>query len=50
METKKIEKVRENGKKSYAGNPDWGGINAKRVWEYIQGLKGEDLLKLLDVK
>ena len=33
-----------------ADNPDWGGINAKRVWEYIQGLKGDELSKLLDVK
>jgi hypothetical protein len=32
-----------------ADNPEWGGINAKRVWELIQGMKGSDLRKLLDV-
>jgi hypothetical protein len=32
-----------------ADNPEWGGINAKRVWEFIQGMKGSDLRNLLDV-
>ena len=29
---------------------EWGEINAHRVWEFIAGLKGSDLRKLLDVK
>jgi hypothetical protein len=33
----------------HADDPDWGGISAHRVWEFIQGLKGSDLRKLLDV-
>jgi len=33
----------------HADSPDWGGINAHRVWEFIQGLKGSDLRKLLDI-
>jgi len=32
-----------------ADSPDWGGINTKRVWEFIQGMKGSELRKLLDV-
>jgi len=33
----------------HADSPDWGGINAHRVWEFTQGLKGHDLLDFLDV-
>lgn len=33
----------------HADSEDWIGINAHRVWEFIHGLKGEDLRKLLDV-
>lgn len=33
----------------HADSPDWGELDAHRVWEFIEGLKGEDLLKLLDV-
>jgi hypothetical protein len=33
----------------HADSPEWGGINAKRVWEFIQGMKGSELRKLLDV-
>lgn len=33
----------------HADSPDWGEINAHRVWEFIQGLKGSDLRKLLDI-
>jgi hypothetical protein len=33
----------------HADDADWGEINAHRVWEFIQGLKGSDLRKLLDV-
>ena len=32
-----------------ADNADWGGTDAHRVWEFIQGLKGSDLKKLLDI-
>ena len=31
-----------------ADDAEWGEINAHRVWEFIQGLKGADLKKLLD--
>jgi hypothetical protein len=30
-------------------SPEWGEINAHRVWEFIQGLKGADLKNLLNV-
>ncbi len=33
----------------HADSPDWGDIDAHRVWEYLQGLKGSELLNLLDV-
>lgn len=33
----------------HADSPEWGEINAHRVWEFAQGLKGSDLRKLLDV-
>ena len=33
----------------HADDPDWGGTDAHRVWEFIQGLKGSDLRKLLDI-
>jgi len=33
----------------HADSPEWGEINAHRVWEFIQGMKGGDLRKLLDV-
>ena len=33
----------------HADSPDWRGISAKRVWEFIQGMKGSDLRKLLDI-
>lgn len=33
----------------HADDPDWGGISAHRVWEFIQGMKGSDLKKLLDI-
>ena len=34
----------------HADDPEWGEIGAHRVWEFIQGMKGSDLRKLLDVK
>jgi hypothetical protein len=33
----------------HADDPEWGEISAHRVWEFIQGMKGSDLRKLLDV-
>lgn len=33
----------------HADEQGYGGIDAQRVWEFIQGLKGSDLRKLLDV-
>ena len=33
----------------HADDADWGGVNAHRIWELIQGLKGSDLRKLLDI-
>lgn len=33
----------------HADDPEWGGINAHRIWEFIQGMKGSDLRKLLDI-
>ncbi len=33
----------------HADDPDFGDINAHRVWELIIGLKGNDLKKLLDI-
>ena len=33
----------------HADDPDWGEINAHRVWDFIEGLKGSDLKKLLDI-
>jgi hypothetical protein len=33
-----------------ADSPEWGEISAHRVWEFVQGMKGSDLRKLLDVK
>ena len=32
-----------------ADDREWGSINAHRVWEFIEGLKGSDLKKLLDI-
>jgi hypothetical protein len=34
----------------HADDADWGGINAHRVWEFLQGMKGSDLRKLLDIE
>jgi hypothetical protein len=34
----------------HADDPEWGEISAHRVWEFIQGMKGSDLIKLLDVE
>ena len=34
----------------HADIPSWGEVNAHRVWEFISGMKGEELRKLLDVK
>jgi len=34
----------------HADYPEWGEISAHKVWEFIQGMKGSDLRKLLDVK
>lgn len=34
----------------HADYPEWGEISAHRVWEFIQGMKGSDLIKLLDVE
>lgn len=34
----------------HADDAEWGGVNAHRVWEFIQGLKGSDLRNLLDIK
>ncbi len=34
----------------HADDPDWGEINAHRVWEFIKGLKGSDLKEFLDVR
>lgn len=34
----------------HADDPEWGEISAHRVWEFVQGMKGSDLRKLLDVK
>jgi len=34
----------------HADDPEWGDINAHRVWEFIQGLKGSELRKLLDIE
>ena len=33
----------------HADDSEWGTINAHRVWEFIEGLKGSDLKKLLDI-
>lgn len=33
----------------HADSLEWGEINTHRVWEFIQGMKGGDLRKLLDV-
>jgi hypothetical protein len=33
----------------HADDPDFGGTSAHRVWEFIKGLKGGELKKLLDV-
>jgi hypothetical protein len=33
----------------HADDKDWGGTDAHRVWEFIRGLKGSDLRKLLDI-
>lgn len=33
----------------HADDAEWGEVNAHRVWEFIQGLKGSDLRKLLDI-
>jgi len=33
----------------HADDADWGETSAHRVWEFIQGLKGSDLRKLLDI-
>jgi hypothetical protein len=33
----------------HADDEDWGETNAHRVWEFIRGLRGRDLLNLLDV-
>ena len=33
----------------HADSPVWGELNAHRVWEFVQELKGQDLLNLLDV-
>jgi hypothetical protein len=33
----------------HADDREWGNINAHRVWEFIEGLKGSELIRLLDV-
>lgn len=33
----------------HADDPDFGEVGEHRVWEFIQGLKGSDLKKLLDI-
>jgi len=33
----------------HADSQNWGEINSHRVWEFIQGLKGNDLLNFLDL-
>ena len=34
----------------HADSEDSGGTNGQRVWEFINGMKGEELRDLLDVK